>query len=281
MSSPGRSPARRARPVRVAVAGLGAIGFEVARAIDAGALPGIELAAAAARDLDRARERCAGFRAPPDVRPAGDLPELADVVVECAPAAAFPDVARPALEAGRTLVCVSVGALLDHPGCVDLAAERGGRILVPSGAIPGLDAVQAAALGEVEEVRMVTRKPPAGLDGAPWLLDRGVDVRAFREPTRVFEGSAREAARRFPANVNVAAALGLAGVGPDRTRVEVWVDPSITRNVHEISVEAEAARLRLRIENVPSRSNPRTGRLVAPSVLATLRKLTSPLVVGT
>lgn len=281
MSSPGRSPARPARPIRVAVAGLGAIGFEVARAIDAGALPGIELAAAAARDLDRARERCAGFRAPPDVRPAGDLPELAEVVVECAPAAAFPDVARPALEAGRTLVCVSVGALLDHPGCVDLAAERGGRILVPSGAIPGLDAVQAAALGEVEEVRMVTRKPPAGLDGVSWLLDRGVDVRAFREPTRAFEGSAREAARRFPANVNVAAALGLAGVGPDRTRVEVWVDPSITRNVHEISVEAEAARLRLRIENVPNRSNPRTGRLVAPSVLATLRKLTSPLVVGT
>lgn len=286
MSSPGRSPARpahpiRARPIRVAVAGLGAIGFEVARAIDAGVLPEIELAAAAARDLDRARERCAGFRAPPDVRPAGDLPELADVVVECAPAAAFPDVARPALEAGRTLVCVSVGALLDHPGCVDLAAGRGGRILVPSGAIPGLDAVQAAALGEVEEVRMVTRKPPAGLDRVPWLLDRGVDVRAFREPTRIFEGSAREAARRFPANVNVAAALGLAGVGPDRTRVEVWVDPSITRNVHEISVEAEAARLRLRIENVPSRSNPRTGRIVAPSVLATLRKLTSPLVVGT
>ncbi len=281
MSSPGRSPARPAHPIRVAVAGLGAIGFEVARAIDAGALPGIELAAAAARDLDRARERCAGFRAPPEVRPAGDLPELADVVVECAPAAAFPDVARPALEAGRTLVCVSVGALLDHPGCVDLAAEHGGRILVPSGAIPGLDAVQAAALGEVEEVRMVTRKPPAGLDGVPWLLDRGVDVRAFREPMRIFEGSAREAARRFPANVNVAAALGLAGVGPDRTRVEVWVDPSITCNVHEISVEAEAARLRLRIENVPSRSNPRTGRLVAPSVLATLRKLTSPLVVGT
>ena len=281
MPSSGHSRAGPARPIRVAVAGLGAIGFEVARALDAGALPGIELAAAAARDLDRARQRCAGFRAPPAVRPAGALPELADVVVECAPAAAFPDVARPALEAGRILVCVSVAALLDHPGCVDLAAERGGRILVPSGAIPGLDAVQAAALGEVEEVRMVTRKPPAGLDGVPWLLDRGVDVHAFREPTRVFEGSAREAARRFPANVNVAAALGLAGVGPDRTRVEVWADPSITRNVHEVSVEAEAARLRLRIENVPSRSNPRTGRIVAPSVLTTLRKLTSPLVVGT
>ena len=281
MSSSGPSRARPARPIRVAVAGLGAIGFEVARAIDAGALPGLELAAVAARDLDRARERCAELRTPPAVRPAGELPELAGVVVECAPAAAFPDIARPALEAGRTLVCVSAGALLDHPDYVDLAAERGGRILVPSGALLGLDAVQAAALGEVEEVRMITRKPPAGLDGVPWLLDQGIDVHAFREPTRVFDGTARDGARCFPANVNVAAALGLAGVGPDRTRLEVWVDPSITRNTHEISVEAGAARLSLRIENVPSRANPRTGRLVAPSVLATLRKLTSPLVVGT
>ena len=281
MSSSGRSRARSAHPIRIAVAGFGAIGLEVARTLDAGALPGLELAAVAARDLDRARERCADFRAPPAVRPAGELPELADVVVECAPAAAFPHIARPALEAGRTLVCVSVGALLDHFDCVDLAAARGGRILVPSGALLGLDAVQAAARGEVEEVRMVTRKPPAGLDGVPWLLDQGIDVHAFRKPTRVFDGTAREGARCFPANVNVAAALGLAGVGPDRTRLEIWVDPTVTRNTHEISVEAEAARLHLRIEGVPTEANPRTGRLVAPSVLATLRKLTSPLVVGT
>ena len=281
MSSPAHSNMRDARSVRVAVAGLGAIGLEVSRALDAGVLPGIDLAAVAARDLDRARERCADFRAPPAVRPAGELPELADVVVECAPAAAFPGIARPALEAGRTLVCVSVGALLDHFDCVDLAADRGGRILIPSGALLGLDAVQAAARGEVDEVRMVTRKPPSGLAGVPWLIEQGIDVHALCEPTRVFEGSAREGARCFPANVNVAAALGLAGVGPDRTRLEVWVDPSITRNTHEISVEADAARLTLKIENVPSEANPRTGRLVAPSVLATLRKLTSPLVVGT
>ena len=280
---PGSSPPTdpRARSFRVAVAGLGAIGLEVARALDAGALPDLELTAVAARDLVRARERCADLRAPPAVRPAGDLPELADVVVECAPAAAFASIARPALAAGRTLVCVSVGALLDHFDCVDLAAERGGRILVPSGALLGLDAVQAAARGEVEEVRMVSRKPPAGLDGVPWLLEQGIDVHAFDEPTRVFDGTAREGARCFPANVNVAAALGLAGVGPDRTRLEIWVDPTITRNTHDIFVEAEAARLSLRIEGVPTEANPRTGRLVAPSVLATLAKLTSPLVVGT
>ena len=255
---PGTSPPTDsdARSFRVAVAGLGAIGLEVARALDAGALPDLELAAVAARDLERARERCADFRAPPAVCPAGDLPELADVVVECAPAAAFASIARPALAAGRTLVCVSVGALLDHFDCVDLAAERGGRILVPSGALLGLDAVQAAARGGVEEVRMVSRKPPAGLDGVPWLLEQGIDVHAFREPTRVFEGTAREGARRFPANVNVAAALGLAGVGPDRTRLEIWVDPTITRNTHDIFVEAEAARLSLRDRGRADRGQP-------------------------
>ena len=268
-------------PIRVAVAGLGAIGFEVARALDRETLPGLALTAVAARDLDRARARCARFRRSPAVRVAGELPGLADVIVECAPAAAFSSIARPALEAGRTVVCVSVGALLDHPDYAGLAAERGGRILVPSGALLGLDAVQAAALGEVDEVRMVTRKPPSGLDGVPWLLEQGIDVHALAVPTRVFEGTAREGARHFPANVNVAAALGLAGVGPERTRLEIWVDPSITRNTHEIFVEAAAARLTLRIENVPSPDNPRTGRLVAPSVLATLAKLTSPLVVGT
>ena len=281
MSVPDPSPAADSRPRRIAVAGFGAIGFEVACAIDAGAVPGLALAAVAARDLERARSRCAQFRSVPAVRPAAELAEVAEVVVECAPAAAFAEIARPALEAGRTLVCVSVGALLDHFDCVDLAARHGGRILVPSGALLGLDAVQAAALGEVEEVRMVTRKPPAGLAGVPWLLEQGIDVHALSEPTRVFEGTAREGACRFPANVNVAAALGLAGVGPDRTRLEIWVDPTVTRNTHDITVEADAARLTLRIENVPSEANPRTGRLVAPSVLATLAKLTSPLVIGT
>ena len=281
MSPPDPSTTRDSRPLRVAVAGLGAIGFEVAQALDAGTLPGLALTAVAARNLDRARARCADFRSPPAVRPARELRELAGIVVECAPAAAFPAIAHPALEAGCTLVCVSVGALLDHLDYVDLAADRGGRILIPSGALLGLDAVQAAALGEVDEVRMVTRKPPAGLDGVPYLVEQGIDVHALSEPIRVFEGSAREGARHFPANVNVAAALGLAGIGPDRTRLEIWVDPSVTRNTHDIFVEADAARLTLRIENVPSEANPRTGRLVAPSVLATLRKLTSPLVVGT
>ena len=98
---------------------------------------------------------------------------------------------------------------------------------------------------------------------------------------RVFTGTAREAARGFPANVNVAAALALAGIGPDRTTIEIWADPAVDRNIHRIEVEADAARLSLQVENVPSVENPRTGRLTALSVVALLRKLSSPLAIGT
>jgi aspartate dehydrogenase len=99
-------------------------------------------------------------------------------------------------------------------------------------------------------------------------------------PTRVFSGNARDAAAGFPANVNVAAALALAGIGPIRTKVEIWADPSLNRNVHIIHVEAEAARFTMRIENVPSDDNPKTGKITPLSMLACLRGLVSPLKVG-
>jgi aspartate dehydrogenase len=97
----------------------------------------------------------------------------------------------------------------------------------------------------------------------------------------VFEGSAREGARGFPANVNVAAALGLAGIGPDRTRIEIWADPGVSRNTHTIEVDADSARFTMTIENVPSAENPRTGRITALSVIAALRGLVAPLKIGT
>jgi aspartate dehydrogenase len=152
---------------------------------------------------------------------------------------------------------------------------------VPTGALLGLDAVQAAAQGEISRVHMITRKPPNGLDGAPYLAARGISVLGIWKRQCVFTGSAREAARGFPANVNVVAALALAGIGPDRTTIEIWADPEVDRNIHRIEVEAEAARLSLQIENVPSLENPKTGRLTPLSVVALLRKLSSPLAIGT
>jgi aspartate dehydrogenase len=269
----------RGTPRRVAIAGFGAIGGTVARRLDEG-VPGLELAAVSARGVEQARGRMASFGRPVPVVPLAELAGHADVIVECAPAAVFRQIAEPALRAGCLLMPASVGALLQHWDLVELAERSGGRIVVPTGALLGLDAVRAAAEGEIRLVRMITRKPPKGLVGAPYLDEHGIELEGLTEAMKVFEGSAREGAKGFPANVNVAAALSLAGIGPDRTRLEIWADPAITRNTHRIIVEADSARFEMQIENVPSEDNPRTGKITAFSVIAALRGLTSTLKAG-
>ena len=266
--------------LRVAVAGFGAIGKVVAQRLDRG-IDGLALIAVSARDHSRAEQAMAGFARPAPVVPLVQLWEHADIIVECAPAALLREIAEPALAHGRKVMVLSCGALLDNFDLMDLARRHGGRIFVPSGALLGLDAVAAAAEGSISTVHMITRKPPRGLSGAPYLEENAIDIAELSEPKRVFVGTAREAARGFPANVNVAAALALAGIGADRTTIEIWADPRVTRNVHRIEVEADTARFSLQIENVPSAENPRTGRLTALSVVAALRKLSSPLAVGT
>lgn len=264
----------------VAIAGLGAIGLDLARALDRG-VEGLRLVAVAARDAGKAEANLAGFADRPALLPLDQLADHADIVVEAAPAAVFEQVALPAIRRGRIFVPSSVGALLPRMHLVEEARRSGARIVVPTGALLGLDAVRAAAEGHVESVTIETRKPPGGLVGAPYLVERGMDVGAVREPTLVFEGNALDAARGFPANVNVAAALGLAGIGPERTGVRIWADPTVTRNTHTIRVEAEAARLTMTIENVPTEANPRTGKLTPLSLVACLRGLVSTLKVGT
>jgi aspartate dehydrogenase len=184
------------------------------------------------------------------------------------------------LEAGKKVMVLSAGALLPRPDLVDLAKARGGQIIVPTGALLGLDAVTAAAEGEIQSVRMTTRKPPKGLAGAAYLVANKISIEGLNGPKRVFSGTAREAAAGFPENVNVVAALSLAGIGPDRVMIDIWADPGIARNCHQIEVEADSARFSFSIENVPS-ENPKTGRITALSVIAALRKLHAPLRVGT
>jgi aspartate dehydrogenase len=267
------------RNLRVAVGGFGAIGKTLAQRLDHG-IEGLTLAAVSARDTARAAAAMADFARPVPVLALARLWEAADIVVECAPATFLREVAEPALAHGRTVMVLSAGALLDNFDLVDLARREGGRILVPTGALLGLDAVAAAAESKITRVHMITRKPPGGLAGAPYLEQHGIGVDAIEAAKCVFRGSAREAARGFPANVNVAAALALAGIGPERTTIEIWADPGETRNTHRIEVEADAARFSMQIENVPS-ENPKTGRMTPLSVIAALKKLVSPLAIGT
>jgi aspartate dehydrogenase len=265
----------------VGLAGLGAIGLKVARTLDAGGIPGLTLTAVSARNPEKARRNLVDFKSQPKMVGLAELADHADIVVECIPAKHFAEVAEPTLAKGRMFMSLSVGQLLGHMHLVDIAKKTGGRILVPTGALLGLDAVRAVAEGTVASAKIITRKPPAGLKGAPFLVERNISVDELKEPLRVFEGTAREAIKGFPANVNVAVALSLAGIGPDLTRVEIWADPTVTRNTHTIEVISDSSDLSMTIRSIPSIETPATGKITALSVIAALRRLTAPLVVGT
>lgn len=267
---------------RVAVAGFGAIGKALAKRLTDG-VPGFELAVIGARDVAKTAGEAKALlgRRVPVVASTSIAGHDATILLEAVPSASFRAVVEPALLAGMSVITVSGAALLDNMDLGDVAAHGGGRLVLATGAIAGLDALKAMALGRIDSVRMITRKPPRSLATAKLVVEQRIDVLNIKEPLRLFEGSAREAARQFPANINVAAAVALAGIGPERTRCEIWADPGVDRNTHEVKVESEVARLELKIANVPSPANPGTGRITAPSMLAAMIDLVSPIRVGT
>ena len=267
--------------IPVAVSGFGSVGKALARRLLAG-VPGFELAAIGSRDPARTSvqvERILGRSYP--VLDSRALNGSASILLECAPAGAFRSIVEPALIAGMTVVTISAAALLDNLDLETIAAHSKGRILLASGAIAGLDAIKAARLEKIESVRMITRKPPQSLARTSWMQIHNVDVDAMTDAVCVFSGTARDAARQFPANANVAAAVSLAGAGPDRTMVEIWADPAVERNTHSVFLDSDAARIEVKIANYPSPDNPATSRIAALSMLATLISLTCPLSIGT
>ncbi len=252
--------------------------MEVARGLDRG-IEGLRLIAVAARDQESATARAATLNCRPAVVSLSDL-ALADVVVEAATAETFSDVAEPAIDQGRIFIPASVGPLLARMDLIERARHTGARILPPTGALLGLDAVRAAAEGHIHTVTLETRKHPRSYEGTPWVVSQAIDLGAVTEPTCIFDGNAREAAAWFPANANIAAALALAGIGPERTRVKLWADPDLHRNVHTVRVDSDVARFTMTIEGLTSPANPRSSRLAPLSILASLRGLVATLKSG-
>lgn len=265
--------------LKIGLVGAGVMGSMIARAIDEGTCPGTLVAVA---DLDEraARALAGSLRNRPEVVTTREVVRAADLVVEAAAPAALPSLLTEIAAEGKNLLVLSVGGLIDQDERLAEAARKGSQIYCPSGAIAGLDAVRAAAGGRIEGARITTRKPPAGLAGAPFFRATGIDPAEITSPRVVFEGSAREACREFPQNVNVSAALSLAGIGVDRTEVRIIADPGLTRNFHTIEVWGDFGRIRTETENVPS-ENPRTSRLAALSAIALIRTLGASLRVGT
>jgi len=214
--------------------------------------------------------------------PLSELVGASDLLVEAASKAAAPAIIRSALERSRDVLVMSVGGLLEHATeLIGLAEKHGKRLYVPSGAIAGVDAIKGAMVGRVFKVTLTTRKPPHSLESAPYIVQKGIDLKPLEKPTVIFSGSAREAVPAFPANINVAAALSLAGLGADKTEVRIIADPTTDKNTHEIEAEGDFGKLFVRMENVPSPTNPKTSYMAALSAIALLRRITAPLVVGT
>jgi aspartate dehydrogenase len=264
--------------IDVSVLGLGAVGATVARAIGTGRIPGLRLVAASAANQSAAKEKLSAMMdAPPPVLTLQEARDIGDLVVECLPPALFRETAETVLGSGRAMVAVSVGALLEHSDLIELARTNGGTLHIPSGAIAGLDAVRAAAEGDVQSVELTTCKPPSGFQQSPYLDAKGIDLTALNGPTVIYEGTATEGVRLFPKNVNVVAALSLAGIGPERTRLRLLADPSVTRNSHSVTVHSDATHLSTTIENLPDPGNPRTSMITALSVVSLLRGIAGPL----
>jgi aspartate dehydrogenase len=184
------------------------------------------------------------------------------------------------LRSGRDVITVSVGALADDNFFATLkrAAEGSGRrLLIPAGALAALDAISSAAIGELEEITLLVRKPPVAWKGTP---AEEAAMKVTDEAVCVYEGRVREAAALFPQNVNVASALSLAGIGFDRTMIRICADPTIRHNTFELHARGEFGELRLELKNRPRPENPKTGYLVVMSVIKAIRRLQDRIIVG-
>ena len=263
----------------IGIVGCGAIGRALLQAGDSGDL-GVPVAGVASRTSSTAQAFLSTLKSPPPYLELEELVERSSLLVETAGGHVVPSLAEATFAAGKDLMVISIGALLEHPEVMERARTLGCRLYAPSGAIAGLDGIKSACQGGVDRVEMVSRKPVDALEGAPYLVENEIPVSGLNAAEEVFYGTAREACRGFPSNLNVSAAVSLAGIGPDRTTVRIVADPSLSRNCHDITVEGEFGLLQVHIENIPS-ENPKTGRLTALSIIRSVRDAVDPVRIGT
>ncbi len=271
--------------MRVGIIGGGTIAKLFIENIRRGGLGRARVVAIAGRsEQSRGKRLAAAFRIPFVIGPGALLAKKPDVVVEAASHESVREYGVPLLRKGVSLIVLSCGALCDDAlrAALERAAARGRALLsVPSGGIGGLDALKAACFAGVDEVTIAITKPVAAWKGIDYVEKLGVDLDGLREPRVLFEGPAREGVPHFPANVNIAAVLSMAGIGFDRTRLKVVADPALRFNTHTIDVKGRTGRFSIRLENVPAPDNPKTAWLACYSALAALKAAKSTVRYGT
>lgn len=271
--------------MRTALLGAGTIARLVLDHLRRGELPGVEVVGIGGRSAASRGAALAAEHGLPFVVGADALLGLRpQVVVEAASHDAVRAHLVPFLQAGTSVVVLSAGALADdrlRAAAEDAARRSGAKLYVPSGGIGGLDALQAACVAGVDEVRIQVAKPPKAWKGIPFVEALGIDLDGMTRARTLYKGTAREGVPHFPQNVNIAAVLSLAGIGFDRTELEVVADPALTHNTHTIRVAGRAGRFTVVLENVPSPDNPKTAWLACFSALAALRALAGSVRYGT
>lgn len=268
--------------LRVGLIGFGTIGGAVGAAIRDGQAGRCALVGVLVRHPDTlagVREHFPGvtFTSQPEVF----LAQRPELVVEAAGQPALKQYAEQVLQAGADLFVLAVGAFTDQvffDRVLALADSLGRRVILGSGGIAGIDWISAAAVGRLDRVSYTQRKPPHAWRNTP-AERQYPGIEQITEPLLIFEGVARDSARLFPENTNISALVGLAGIGLDRTTVRLYADPTIPANVSEVTVEGELGTLRFEVRNTPSH-NPKTSRIIAPSVIKALRHLSGSLWVG-
>lgn len=271
--------------LRIGIIGCGTIGGYVLDEVVAGKLEDAEMAVVCGRsEHSKGREKVRAYGIKWVTDPRAMLNEDLDVIVEAAAHEAVEKYGIQILRAGIDLIPVSIGALVDKKLLKDLrdaAREGRSRLHIPSGGIGGLDAIQAAINAGVDEISMTSRKPPEAWKGIPYVDEMNLDLDNLSDPTLLYEGPARDCVKKFPQNINIAAALSLAGLGFDKTQIRIMADPTIVHNTHEIECRGEAGRFSVVLENVPVPENPKTTYMACLSTLAALKNINSLYRVGT
>jgi len=263
---------------RIGLLGCGAIGTQIALAIDSGKIP-----ATLTHVFDGSKEASAALveklkNKPMIVENSHLLSSYpVDMVVEAASQDAVKDVGLSVLQNKRDLMIMSVGALLDesiYDILSDACKDFKKAIYLPSGAIGGLDAIKSIK-DEIESLSLITTKHPRSLKGAKFFETSNINLDSLTAKTIIFQGTAKEAVSLFPANINVAALLSLCGIGSEKTIVKIVADPATDKNTHQIEVSGKFGKMTFTIENIPDPSNPKTSRLAILSAIETLRKYCS------
>jgi aspartate dehydrogenase len=261
--------------MRVAIIGGGSIARLFVAHIRRGDLGRTRVVAIAGRsEQSRSKRAAKDLRVPYVIGPRALLAKKPDVVVEAASHEAVREYGEAVLKKGVAFIALSCGALCDDAlrAKLERAAQKGRALLsVPSGGIGGLDALKAACIAGVDEVTITVTKPAVAWKGIAYVDKLGIDLDRLDGPRVLFDGTARAGVPHFPANVNIAAALSLAGIGFDRTRLKVVADPALKFNTHFIDVKGKAGKFSIRLENVPSPDNPKTAWLACYSALAALK----------